>query len=74
MFSHIKCTRIYNVQNLLIIMFGGGQGLYSLKITFRHIFIFIFLGGGCSRRIGQLLTSFKRMLHVLTHTKAVVGS
>lgn len=67
MFSDIKCIRVF-------IMFGTftfeGEGIFIhfQKITFRSKK----KGGG--RRVGQLLTGFKRMLHVLAHTRAVVGS
>lgn len=62
-------TRIYIVRNLHIITFEGeGIFIHFQKITFRSKK----RGGG--RRVGQLLTGFKRMLHVLAHTRAVVGS
>lgn len=60
--------RNYIVQNLHIITFGG-EGIF---IHF-HKSHFV-KKKGVGRRVGQLLTGFKRMLHVLTHTRAVVGS
>lgn len=62
-------TRIYIVRNLHIITFGG-EGIF---IQFQKSRSVKKKGGGC-RRVGQLLTGFKRILHVLIHTRAVVGS
>lgn len=65
MFSDIKCIRVFILFGTCTLSRLKGRG--SL-ITFRSKK----RGGG--RRVGQLLTGFKRILHVLTHTRAVVGS